>query len=1271
MIDASGLGSVTFNLAAAIIAFTCLFYTLIIGRSKRLKNRLFISFIIIVIINSFTVIAGQFLPGSGLTNESKRILINVLHFVYFFTHFAIAPFFALYIVLVCNVSYRFSKKVQFRIVLPFYILELLVLTNPLTHFVYSYDADLNYHRGMGVYVAYFEAAFYVLFAIVALFLYWNRLTSLKKIALIYFLVIVSIGTIIQMIFIDIKCEIMCEAIGLIGIMIVLENDDDRLDTPTKAYNRNAFTQDLTGYFRYKRIFHTVCIRIINADVYRKITGYETFERILSHIVRYVTSMDSRFDIYRASPDSFLVVLPDISQKEAEKAANVIYERFWREWIDGDNKVFLKVHVLMTSSPDQFSNLEQLYFLTDSDIDCEKDGVLSGSDLDFILRKAEVENAVRRGVEGTNFTVCFEPIYTKADLAICAAKILLKFRDDELGDIDPSEFMPVAEQSGLIEELGWYTIDQAFYFLGGGIAEEMGLEFIEISLSAVQLIKSDFVDNVRRLLEKYGVRPSQIIFDISETSVTTDQDVIGAVMSELSGDGVRFCLGEYGTGFFNIQSVSSLMFESVRMDAALIDINDSQSQKRIILENRLKIINQVGKKIIIDNIDSQERLDAVSQIKADYLEGSFFSEPVSRNEFIAILRATEMARMEERRAKAANDAKSNFLANMSHEIRTPINAVLGMNEVILRECKDENILEYARNIEGAGRTLLSLINDILDFSKIEAGSMEINEVDYDFSSVLNDIYNMIRVKSDQKELELIFDIDETLPDAMHGDEMRLRQIIVNILNNAIKYTSEGTVTLKVSGLRDFDDMITLKIDVTDTGMGIKEEDKQMLFEKFKRLDIDKNKTVEGSGLGLAITSSLLELMGGSISVESEYGKGSTFTMLLPQKIVGDSPIGDFKSRLLSTSKEHKTYREKLTAPDAHILVVDDTPMNHVVIKELLKPTLVQVESARSGAECLEKQHETQYDLIFLDYRMPGMDGIETLQEMSRDTDSPNRHTPVVVLTANAISGARENFIREGFDDYLSKPIESSKLEETLIKYLPKEKVFLTEKEDVSEPAEDVKAAPGEEYPEWLGQMEMIDADEGLKNCGSLESYISILKVFYESCDMTRNNIETSFNYGNLKDYTSYVHSLKSTSRTIGAKELSKLAERLEAAGNKNDVDTINAQQGHLLDLYDTVRHTLSEIPAIKEEEERAEAEEKELEDQKKDITPAQLKDAYQSIIEVSRSLDYDTLSFILESLKVYRLPEVHERNIRKIGNLSYSLKWDEIINVASDGLSIQE
>ena len=1262
MLDIQGIGSITFNLAAVIISITCVFYTLIMRSRRRFRSQLFASICSIVALDAMMGIFGELVQASFFSHQVKLVFLFIFNFIYYLTHFAIAPMLAMYIVLVCNVQFRFTKKIRGIFSIPFLFMEFMVIISPLFNWVFYYDENLKLHRQAGVYVAYGISAFYILFSIVALFIYWNDLNKAKRAAFIYFSILVITGTLVQMVAIEIRSELMSEAIGFMGLMMMLENDDDRMDSSIRVYNRNAFLKDAEVYFKYNRDFYTICIRLTNADIYRKIIGFEEFEKLLMQFVEVMTGLRKGLDVYRMNADVFFLLCPDMEKSEADSIADRIFQRFKKEWVIDEKEVLLKALVYMAHSPEQFGNSEYLMIMADNWEDSDYDHVLSGSDLDFILRRADVEKAVKRGIDEGNFRVYFNPVYTKSELAICGAEAYLQLRDRQLGHIHRDEFIPVAEQTGMIEKLGWFIIDQVFYFLGGGIIEEMGVDFISIDLSSVQIIRPDFADRVQQLWEKYGASPSRIVFNISESAAEADQNVLSGVLQRLSLSGVRFFIDEYGTGFFNMQSAASMYIEGVKINSKFVMNAAGVPQSKIILDNRLKMLAQMGKKIELAEVDSQECFDVINGIKGDYIQGTYFSPPSSKNEFITILKATEMARMEERRARAANEAKSNFLANMSHEIRTPINAVLGMNEVILRECKDEKILEYSRNIEGAGKTLLSLINDILDFSKIEAGSMEINEAEYDFSSVLNDVYNMIRIKAEQKILELKFEIDENLPDTMIGDEMRLRQIMVNILNNAVKYTQEGSVTLTVSGTKDNDDTITLKIDVTDTGIGIREEDISTLFDKFKRLDVDKNKTVEGTGLGLAITYSLLELMGGSISVASEYGKGSTFTILLPQKIVGDTTIGDFKSRISKNNQDAKAYKESFTAPDALILVVDDTPMNHVVIKELLKPTKIQMDNARSGQECLEKQHETKYDMIFLDYRMPGMDGTETFKAIKADKESPNLDTPIVVLTANAITGARDNFLRVGFDDYLSKPIESQKLEATLIKFLPQDKVNITVVDEQQEASEN--EAP-QEIPhfEWIKALEFIeeiDVETGLKNCGGEDSYLSILKVFYESIDSSKQNIETTFAEENWKDYTSYVHSLKSTSRTIGAMKLSKMAENMENAGNANDIDTIKTYQAELLTKYYVIQTGLSHIPEI--------AGEPEVIKEKKEISKAQLEDAYNSIYEVCSVLDYDTLMFIVESLKEYELDYEDAMTMKKVSELSYKLDWDGIKQLVQDRLN---
>ena len=399
------------------------------------------------------------------------------------------------------------------------------------------------------------------------------------------------------------------------------------------------------------------------------------------------------------------------------------------------------------------------------------------------------------------------------------------------------------------------------------------------------------------------------------------------------------------------------------------------------------------------------------------------------------------------ALRANQAKSEFLANMSHEIRTPLNAILGMNEMIMRQAQG-SMKKYAFNIKSAGETLLAIINDILDFSKIESGKMEIVPANYSLSSVLNDIYNMISYKAKQKGLEFNINVSPTIPDSLHGDEVRLRQILVNILNNAVKYTPKGSVTFTVqagdSGISD--EALELEFICQDTGLGIREEDKKRLFSKFQRLDMKRNRNIEGTGLGLAITTSLVQMMKGTISLESTYGEGSTFTIRLPQRVEHYEPMGDFKKRVEQFLEQQEGYQESFTAPDGRILVVDDTAMNLIVVQSLLEKTQLQIDTAFSGKECLEKIKETHYDLIFLDHMMPEMDGIETLKQAKELKGSKCKKTPFVALTANAVSGVREMFLANGFDDYLSKPVDGKTLEQMVQKYLPEDKIHPAEKDE---------------------------------------------------------------------------------------------------------------------------------------------------------------------------------------------------------------------------------
>ncbi len=700
--------------------------------------------------------------------------------------------------------------------------------------------------------------------------------------------------------------------------------------------------------------------------------------------------------------------------------------------------------------------------------------------------------------------------------------------------------------------------------------------------------------------------------------------------------LMLCVGVPFAALANFYTKTTIGGPIGSMSDFMYDYANSDDDKRI----------EVGKKV--------DRIKVGTRDEIKVLHESLKTTVHSVEDYIARIKAEQELEKELEVAQKASEAKSSFLSNMSHEIRTPINAVLGMNEMILREADNDQILEYANNVKSAGNSLLGIINDILDFSKIEAGKMDILPVEYHLGSTINDLINMVSVKAEDKGLELKLNIDKTLPSVLIGDEIRIKQCATNILSNAVKYTEEGSVTLNVSYKKEEGNNILLRFQVVDTGIGIKEEDLNKLYSPFERIEEIRNRSIEGTGLGMSIVKKLLALMDSRLEVKSVYGEGSDFSFEVKQEVVSFEELGDFKQKYKEYLKSREKYRERFRAPNAEILVVDDTPMNLTVVKGLLKNTQIKVDTAESGEETLQKVSQKRYDVIFIDHRMPGMDGIETLAAMKELKGNLCEGAACIALTANAGASAREEYLAAGFDDYLSKPVDGLVLENMLREYLPDEKIL-----PVEDSKESVSADEGPEDDErkaLFKKIEGIDFDEALKNCGSMDVLENVAHEFYVSIDPKADDIERFLTEKDYRNYTVAVHALKSSARLIGATKLSQDAAYLEKCGNEGNEDKIQSKTPELLELYRSYKEKLFEVLGEKENADLPE------------ISEEELKGAFSDMKELLEAYDFDTADGIMKMLSEYSIPDGYKDKYKKIVELMAAVDRDALIELLKDFVS---
>lgn len=595
---------------------------------------------------------------------------------------------------------------------------------------------------------------------------------------------------------------------------------------------------------------------------------------------------------------------------------------------------------------------------------------------------------------------------------------------------------------------------------------------------------------------------------------------------------------------------------------------------------------------------------------------------------------------------ANRAKTNFVSNMSHEIRTPMNSIVGITEILLRSRHSPKEQEYLLNIQSSGRVLLTIINDVLDCSKMEAGKMQLFDEPYDTCSLFHDLRISMENRIGHSGLELIYDIDQDIPCKLKGDMGRIRQVIINLVNNAIKYTEKGSVRFSVHVRQKNTDKVMLYYEVADTGIGIRKEDHKILFDAFQRVEMDRNRYVEGTGLGLTISQNLVNMMGGVIEVESEYGKGSRFFFTIEQTIIDPTPVSAVN---YNGQKDNVTEKEAeclFIAPEAHILLVDDNELNLVVAKELLKPLRMQIDTAENGLQAVKMVRGSQYDLVLMDHMMPVMDGIEAAKAIRALPEDKYQKLPIIALTANAMVDARKEFLNAGMNGFVVKPIDFARICNQLKLWLPKDLVRDVPKEEAKKLlADDLSDREIQPEDPQMG----FSFEEGVNHCGSKAALMKTIRIFYRTIDSKANKIEQCLKEGLISDYVIEVHALKSSALLIGAVPLSEAAKELEGYGKQGKTELLEEKTPDLLAMYRDFKDILKPY-ADKEEAARQEA------------SNGEWCQALQQIHQCIEQFDLDGVDRIMEKLEEYQIPECIRESMDQLRVYVADVSMEEIMEL---------
>ena len=632
------MAHIALNTSALLVSITSIVFTLIQQRTDKIQNKIYIVLISIVAFNSFTQLLNAFIAPMVHNSDTAFLVRCICDYLYFLCHTALCPLFLLYVYSVCGIGKLSNVRRILSYGFLFMISEVMIILNPLLHWIYRYE-DREFTRCRGELFIYVIAAFYLGVSFFRLLFSWNALTAKRRLALIYFFIMVVVGVSVQLVNQDLQGELFTEALALLGVMTSIESEDDRIDIDTGIYNRKALQTDLTSYILNKRHVGVICVKITNLELFERTANFENPDILPTVVAAFLRTLVPRYCIYNTNPGTFILTETEDDPDRCMKIAEIISRRFDHTWHFGDNELLLNAVVMTSRAPERIKSASDAFYMADSPVPANLDKkILSGRDLDYLMRRAAIENALARGLEEGGFEVYYQPTYSLSDRKLHGAEALIRLHDSLLGNIFPDEFIPIAEQNGLIDDIDDFVLREVCSFIKSGVPASLGVESINVNLSVIECMQPGFVKHINEVTEEYKIDKNMINFEITESIAASNYEVLSKVVKALKDDGFHFSMDDYGTGYSNMRAIFMLDFDVVKIDKSILWSAEESELGRIILESSVHMIKQMHRKILVEGVETEKQIDLLKTLSVDYLQGYYFSRPVPKAEFIVIAKA---------------------------------------------------------------------------------------------------------------------------------------------------------------------------------------------------------------------------------------------------------------------------------------------------------------------------------------------------------------------------------------------------------------------------------------------------------------------------------------------------------------------------------------------------------------------------------------------------------------------------------------------------------